>query len=48
MSMGVSAIVSLVGGAVLAFVAVFGGVSALTGASNPESASETVVSYDGS
>ena len=47
MSAGVAGLVSFGVGVLLSVFAVIGGVGALTGGSNPEAASATVVTYDG-
>ncbi len=47
MNSGVGGLVAFGVGIVLALFAVIGGVSALTGGSNPQEASANVVTYDG-
>jgi hypothetical protein len=46
MSPVIAVIGSIVAGVVIAVLGVFGGVNALTGATNPASASDSVVMYD--
>lgn len=46
MNIGLAALASLFGGAVLGLVVIFGGVSAITPSANPASASDTIVTYD--
>lgn len=46
MTTGLASVASLVGGAVLALLAIFGTVSAVTPSANPASASDGLVSYD--
>ena len=46
MSSALAAFFAFLAGLLVALLAVFGGVKAVTGGTNPASASDTVVSYD--
>jgi hypothetical protein len=48
MSAGVGSVASIIVGVVLALIAIFGGVSAVSTSANPASASDALVTYDGS